>query len=73
MKKNITVKQLGEMVRKARKSQGLTQTELAGVGNVGLRFIVDLEKGKETAQIGKVLHILNSLGLSLTVEGADDV
>ncbi len=62
-----TTKELGQLVREKRKRQKLTQTDLAGVTGVGVRFIVDLEKGKETAQIGKVLHILRSLGINLKV------
>jgi len=33
----------------------------------GLRFIIDLEKGKPTCQIGKMLQVLNALGLKLQV------
>lgn len=56
---------LGNLVRERRKRQSLTQADLAGVSGVGVRFIVDLEAGKETAQIGKVLHILKMLGIKL--------
>ncbi len=58
---------LGALVRQFRKASGLRQDQLAGVANVGLRFIVDLEKGKPTAQVGKVLQVLKILGCSLTV------
>ena len=45
------VSELGKLIKDTRKSQGLTQADLAISANVGVRFIVDLENGKETAQI----------------------
>lgn len=38
----------------------------------GLRFIIDLEKGKPTCQTGKMLHVLQALGLDLTVGKVGD-
>lgn len=58
-------KELGMIVRDARKQQGLTQEDLAGLTGTGRRFISDLEQGKETAELGKVLAVLASLGLAL--------
>jgi y4mF family transcriptional regulator len=58
---------IGALVRLARKEQNLRQDELAGVAGVGLRFIVDLEAGKRTAQIGKVLQVLQTLGCSIDI------
>jgi y4mF family transcriptional regulator len=58
---------IGALVRTARKEQHLRQDELAGVAGVGLRFIVDLEAGKPTAQIGKVLQVLQTLGCSVDI------
>ena len=62
------IKDIALKIRNERKKQNLTQTQLAGLCNVGLRFIVDLEAGKETCQIGKVLLVLDILGLDLTME-----
>lgn len=62
------IESIGRWVRKERKRQGLTQKELAGLIGVGERFIVDLEKGKKTAEIGKVFHVLNNLGAIVTIE-----
>ncbi len=59
-------KDLGRMVREARKIQGLNQDDLAGMTGVGRRFIGDLENGKETSQLGKVLHVLSALGIALS-------
>ncbi len=56
---------LGNIIRQTRKSQGLTQSELAGLSGVGITFLSNIENGKETAEIGKVLIVANTLGLDL--------
>ena len=61
----MTSEQLGLMVRATRKQLGITQKELALTSGTGLRFIIDLEKGKPTCQIGKVLIVLQTLGIKL--------
>ena len=61
-------KDIASKIKDERKKQNLTQTQLAGLCNVGLRFIVDLEAGKETCQIGKVLLVLDVLGIDLITE-----
>lgn len=40
---------LGHIIRDARKAQGLTQDQLAGMTGTGRRFISELENGKDTA------------------------
>lgn len=67
IRRNLTPAEIGEIVRATRKANGLRQDELAGTAGVGLRFIVDLEAGKPTAQIGKVLQVLAALGCSIDV------
>lgn len=63
----MTSADIGGVVRVARKDAGLRQYELAGAAGVGLRFIVDLEGGKRTAQVGKVLQVLDALGCSVEI------
>lgn len=60
--------QLGQLIRQVRISQKLTQTDLAGACRTGVRFIVDLEKGKITCALGKVLKVVAMLGIQLNVE-----
>ena len=60
-----TSQDIGRLVRETRKGLGVTQKELALTSGTGLRFIIELEKGKETAEIGKVLTILQTLGIKL--------
>jgi HTH-type transcriptional regulator / antitoxin HipB len=59
-----TPKQIGELVKSVRKQMGATQKDLALTSGTGLRFIIELEQGKPTCQIGKVLTVLNTLGIS---------
>ena len=66
----MTTKELGEIVKNARKAQGLTQPQLAMACGTGVRFIVDLEAGKETCQIGKALNVIQSLGLVVDIHAA---
>ena len=60
-----STEQLGAEVRARRKQLKVTQKELAMTCGTGLRFIVDLEKGKPTCQIGKTLQVLQTLGLAM--------
>ena len=62
-----TAEEIGRAVRQARKSFKVTQKDLALTAGTGLRFIIDLEKGKPTCQLGKVLQVLHTLGLKLSI------
>lgn len=68
MRKCMKTKDLANIIKKKRKEQKLTQSQLAGLSNVGVRFIVDLEAAKETCQVGKVLYILDMLGIKLKID-----
>lgn len=54
---------LGVLVRDTRKSLGLTQQDLAMTSGTGVRFVVELEQGKPTCQWGKVLRVVQTLGI----------
>ena len=56
---------LGELIRSRRAALGLRQPDLALTANVGIRFIVDIENGKETCQVGLTLRLLQALGIDL--------
>ena len=60
-----TTQNIGATIRTRRKRLKITQKELAMTCGTGLRFIVDLEKGKPTCQIGKTLQVLQALGLAV--------
>jgi HTH-type transcriptional regulator / antitoxin HipB len=59
--------ELGAVVRDQRKRLALKQLDIAGLGNTGNRFIVDLESGKPTVQLQKVLDVMDLLGLEVVV------
>ena len=63
--------QLGTIARQQRKRLALTQLDVAGLGNTGNRFIVELESGKPTMQLQKVLDVLDLLGLEVIVRPMD--
>jgi HTH-type transcriptional regulator/antitoxin HipB len=58
---------LGQLIRKARKNMGLKQRDIALLANTGIRVISDMERGKATCQIGKVLAVMNILGLGISI------
>lgn len=62
-----TAAQLGRLVREHRKNRRLTLETVAGLANVGIRFLSEFERGKETAEVGKVLKTLKVLGLDIVV------
>ena len=59
----MTVTEIGARIRAERKRQGVTQLELSQAADVGRRFVVELENGKETVQVGKMLKVLDILGI----------
>lgn len=61
----VTPAEIGALVKQTRKRFNLTQKDLALASGTGLRFIIDLEKGKMTCEIGKALHVLDTLGIRL--------
>jgi HTH-type transcriptional regulator / antitoxin HipB len=60
-----TAAEFGAALMRARKDLGLTQRDLALAIGVGERFIVELEAGKPTAQLGKALAAAKAAGLRL--------
>ena len=68
-----TAKELGQIIRAYRKSQGLTLEKLSDLTNVGTRFLSELERGKETAELGKAILIVNKLGIAITLQPRDKI
>lgn len=66
--KAATAADIGAAVRKKRREDGLTLADAAALCGVGYRFMSDLENGKATVQVGKVLQVLTALGLDVTIE-----
>lgn len=65
--KVLLVRDIGVEVRKARKRLGFKQADAAGLLGVGVRFLSELERGKETLEVGRVLRVVLGLGLSITI------
>ncbi|MBT4880851.1 MAG: helix-turn-helix transcriptional regulator [Alphaproteobacteria bacterium] len=62
------IKQLGQIIQQGRKAQTLTQEQLSAISGVGVRFIRELEHGKESCHIGKALQVIRMLGINLIIE-----
>jgi y4mF family transcriptional regulator len=62
-----TTAELGQLARERRQELALTQLHVAGLSNTGNRFIVELEQGKSTLQLQKVLDVLSLLGLEVVI------
>ena len=60
---------LGRLIRTERKRQHLTQEQLAGLAGVGVRFVRELEGGKESCRVGLAFMVMQTLGLSVSVAG----
>lgn len=63
-----SVSELGNLVRAHRKHRKFTLEKISGLGNVSTRFLSEFERGKETAEIGKILQALRTLGLELVIQ-----
>lgn len=63
-----TASELGNIMRAFRKSQKITLEDVSGISNLGMRFLSELERGKETAELGKALQALNGLGLEVIIQ-----
>lgn len=61
------LREIGIFLRKKRKEMGLTQSEAAGLCNVGVRFISDMENGKSTMHVDKVFKVLNRFGILIGI------
>ena len=59
---------LGKFARAHRKQRKLTLETISGLGNLSPRFLSEFERGKETAQLGKVLKALHILGLEVVIQ-----
>ncbi len=73
MKTELTnASQLAEIVRSERKRQKVSQIRLSQLANVGVRFVRDLEDGKETVRLDKVLAVLETLGIAVELSRMGD-
>lgn len=59
---------IARLVHQERKRQGLRQDDLAAMAGASDAFLRDVERGKPTVQLGKVLNVLNELGIRVVLE-----
>ena len=65
------MEKIGEFVKRKRKEVGLTQAEFALRSGLGLRFVRELEQGKETVRLDKVNQALAMFGMTAVPGMAD--
>lgn len=63
-----STEELGLVIRAVRKSTQVRQDDLAAMVGVSRQFTVDVEKGKPTVQMARVLRLLKELGIELSVD-----
>ncbi len=62
------IEKLSGLIKQTRKEQGLTQEQLAATAGVGIRFVRELEQGKESCHIGKALTVISMLGMDIQIK-----
>ena len=65
-------KALGLLIRETRKSQGLTLETLAGLCGLSIRFLSELENGRETCSFVRILRVLETLGIELVAHPPEE-
>lgn len=65
--------EISAIIKEKRKTLKLTQAECASMCNVGKRFFSELENGKESLHIGKVLNCLQILGINISLVNRENV
>lgn len=63
------VKTIGTLVKQRRKKLHYTQATVSKYTGLSKSFISDVENGKPTIELGKLIFLMNSLGMDLIVEG----
>jgi transcriptional regulator with XRE-family HTH domain len=66
-----TAASLGDAIRHYRTAAGLTQAQLAEMAGLQRSYLSELESGKETEQLKRVLRTLRQLGVRMTLDEAD--
>jgi HTH-type transcriptional regulator/antitoxin HipB len=69
----MTPESIGQAVRAQRKRLRMNQSDLAMVSGTGVRFISDLENGKESCELGKTLQVLKNLGIQMNMTAQGEI
>ena len=62
-----TSRDIGAAIRRARRDRGLSQAELAARAGVGRPWLSEVESGKRTAEIGRILLVVSALDLAVAL------
>jgi HTH-type transcriptional regulator / antitoxin HipB len=62
---------IGPAIRHYRKEAGLTQAQLADMAGLNRSYVAELERGKETEQLRRILRLLKLLSVRATLQKAD--
>ena len=65
---NLYIMNISFQIKKLRKNNGLTQIEFAKRAGVGLRFLRELENGKVTVRMDKLMQVWDFLGYHLELK-----
>jgi y4mF family transcriptional regulator len=65
------IEDISSLIKKRRKELNLTQAECATFCGVGLRFFSELENGKQSLHLGKVLQVLQTFGLNVNISTSE--
>lgn len=63
---------LARLIKATRKRHDIRQQDLADLAGVSCRFLSDLENGKESVELGKVLAVLTTLGIDVKLAPRDE-
>ena len=63
----MTVPELGRLLRQRRRENDLRQDEVAALAGVGTRFVSEFENGKQSVELGKVIRVLETVGLEISI------
>lgn len=66
-----TAASLGAALRHYRQQAGLSQAELAERAGINRTYLSDLEQGRETEQVRRILRLFKQLGVRMTLEEAE--
>jgi len=59
--------ELGNVIRARRKALGITQAELSDLSGISVRTIVEIESGGNSISLKRLLPVLATLGLRLSI------
>ncbi len=66
-----TAASVGPAIRHYREEAGLTQEQLADMAGLNRSYLSELEQGRETEQMRRILRLLKLLGVRATLQKAD--